>query len=654
MQGTTRRPWTFLAFGRIVVAAAMLLLALALPAQAAKKGAKHHASQRPVEAAWTQVRAALDQDAKPEAFDKAFRQLLIARDAEGIANLEAAGMVLAQKAVEALDAGADAAADRYAAAAIEVAPQAPEGYLVRSNVHWYSGQYPTAFEWFAKGAVVGMQHYWVGVTWVAYGVVVFWLASATTLLLLLVPGIVRTIKVMEHRGRELSRFRAPSWLLVGGCVAVLAMPVAAGLKLGWVVLIWSAFTWLGDPSRERKAQAVLLIVVLLVPFVLSPLFAVSTPRGGSVGAALEETAGGAFPPPVAMPQKPGEGTEVRNWLVPFALGNQAVREARYADGVAWYELSLKHGGDKVRINNNIAAALFKAGKVREAEHMFSEVAGTPQAPVETMFNLAKAQAQRFDFAAQRATIARAQSADPEGFVRVTAQGEKLGDGFVYLLGTSSNETRMLLLTETNGWHRFVAPLWRGLFAGVTPLLAPGLLVLILVLFTFVPRLLAGREVYDCDVCGVSTCHECMKFDHDMHLCGGCSEKLARTDGREADILALRGQFNRTTNRVGKVAMAFIPGARELTQGRYAVAGFHLMVVGFTLWWIGMLGTIPEWALGVSMQGWPAVRAAAAGLLLVYLLLAFMLLRMLSRRYERNMGGRRVLAAAAAEVSGSAG
>jgi len=125
-------------------------------------------------------------------------------------------------------AGATAAADRYAAAAIEVAPEAPEGYLVRSNVHWSSAQYPSAFEWFARGAVVGMKHYWVGVAWVAYGVVVLWLAAATTLLFLLVPGIVRTIKMVEHRGRELSRFRVPSWLLLGGCVAVLAMPVAAG------------------------------------------------------------------------------------------------------------------------------------------------------------------------------------------------------------------------------------------------------------------------------------------------------------------------------------------------------------------------------------------------------------------------------------------
>jgi len=632
----------------------MLLAALAVPAQAAKAAKKAEPAERKVEAAWTQVRATLVKGADPEAFEKAFRQLMIARDAEGISNLEAAGTVLAQRAMNELDNHAIAAADRFAEAAIQVAPEAPEGYLVRSNVHWKSSQYPSAFEWFFKGAVVGLKHYWVGVTWVAYGVVVLWLAAASTLLFLLIPGIVRTIKMVEHRGRELSRFRMPSWLLLGGCVAALAMPVAAGLKLGWIVLCWAAFTWLGDPSRERKVQVTLLIAILLGPFVVSPLFAVSTPRQGNVGAALAENAGGAFPPPLAMPKKPSDSTEVRNWLVPFALGNQAVREGRYLDAVSWYELAQRHGGDRVRIGNNIATALFKAGKVREAERMFGEVAVQPLAPVETLFNLAKTQAQRFDFASQRATIARAQGMDPEGFVRVTAQGEKMGDGFVYLLGTSGNETRMLLLTETQGWHRFITPLWHGLFGPVTPLLAPGLLVLSILLFIFVPRLLAGREVYDCDVCGVSTCHDCVKFGHDMHLCGGCAEKLGRTAGNEADIIALKGQFNRTTNRVGKVAMAFIPGARELTQGRYNVAGFHLMVVGFTVWWIALLGTIPEWALGVSMGGWPVVRAAAAALLAVYLFLAYLTLRMLSRRYERNRGGRRVLAAAAAEVSGAAG
>jgi hypothetical protein len=85
-----------------------------------------------------------------------------------------------------------------------------------------------------------------------------------------------------------------------------------------------------------------------------------------------------------------------------------------------------------------------------------------------------------------------------------------------------------------------------------------------------------------------------------------------------------------------------------------VAGFHLMVVGFTLWWIALLGTIPEWALGVSMHGWPVVRVTAGMLLVAYLLMAYLMLRILSRRYERNRGGRRVLAAAAAEVSGGAG
>jgi len=587
-------------------------------------------------------------------FSRAVDQLILARDAEGIANLESVALILSKRAREVMARGAHDKADLYAGAAIRVAPDSPEGYLVRSSVDWERGRYAPALDWFLKGSVTGMHHYFVGMAWMAYLAVVMWLAAATALLVLLVPGIVRTIKVVEHRGREVTRFGLPSWLLVAGCLALLALPVAAGEGVGWVVLVWTGFTWLGDSSRERKAQMALLLAILLGPFVLSPLIAMTAPRAGIVGAALAES-GGAFPAPLSVPNGPQAGTTPDNWLVPFAMGNQALRESRYVDAVHWYDEARRMGGDTVRITNNMGVTYFRAGREQDSAVLFKQAADVPGAPAEALFNLAKVQAQNLDFSAQRETFATAQLRDPEGFARVTRGAEPQGARFVYTLGTTGNEARLLMVTETRGWHRFMAPLWRSLFGPVVPLLAaPALLLVAVLMFMFAPRAFVGSEVYDCDVCGVSTCHACMKFGQSMHLCVRCSGKLAETAGRPEDVTALKGQFNRTTNRVGKVAMLLIPGSRELVQGRYTIAGAHLFVVAFGLWWIALLGTIPNWALGVTLPGWPVARLVAAALLLFYLALAFLLLRLLAKRYERGRHGRPVLAAAAAQISSGKG
>lgn len=577
-----------------------------------------------VQQAWKQVQAAADaHDAKR--FDKALQALIMVRDGEGIRNLEGVANTLNHWAQQALRQGDLPGAEQYTHAAVAVAPDAPEGYLLRSRVYWEEGSIPFGLSWFLRGSMVGMAHHWVGTAWLGYLAVVLWLSAATTLLLLLVHSLGESVKVFHHLSLEYSGFRVPTWLILPGLIAALAIPLAGPWAIGWGVVAWTLMSWLGDVARHRRMQMLLLIGVLLGPWIISPLLALTTYHSGPVEVALAESQGGFPLPGEDGATGSGKAALQKNWRVAFALGNKALRAGRYKEAIRYYQEAQGQGGDPVRLLHNTATAYYRAGNYKEAERIFQDLAQREKPTVETLFNLAQVQYQRFDFDDARTNADRAREIDPDAYTRIDGMTSVYGDKlYVVPVGFSSNDARLVMLSGGEGWAQFSAPLWRLLFGNVPVYVAPVVLLLLFLMSSLLPKAFAGRHVYECDVCKSSTCQDCIRFDYDLHLCAACSERIGRADDPKTEMASLGRHSAAFGTALWRILRRFLPGVVDLAHGRYGAACMHLLVVTFVLWWAVLLGTIPQWALSVDVGGWQPARMMAGMFLLVYVLMVFAL------------------------------
>jgi len=580
------------------------------PAQARPSGP---APTEGLGAAWVQVRRTAE--GAPSDFEAAVTALLGVREVEGLDNLETAGVALADWAGQAVVRGDAAAAERLSRAAVRVAPGAPEGYLVRARMYWSEGRPAAAAGWTARAAAAGLSHYWVGLAWLGYAVIVLWLAAATALAVLLAPGVVRGARTFHHLLREYAAFRvASAWVLLG-CLAVLALPLAAGWGLGWTVVLWAAVAWVGDPAPARRAQVLLLLTVLLGPWLCAPLMAPAKPPQGPVELALLEGRGA-----LAAADRPAPGdvpVAQDGWRVAFAFGNAALRGGAYDEAIAWYREAQAAGGDPVRLSHNIATAAFRAGRYEEAERRFKELAEGGTAPGRTWFNLGQAQSRRLDFDSARASFERARQADADLYVRVARTAGEQDDFFVVPFGMSNRDARAILLANGSGWGELAGPLWGFLFAGLAPWAAPLLLVAAGGLAWMLPRVLVGWRVYPCDVCRGSVCRECMQFVYDVHLCRACALRLGETRGTASDIAIMRDRHRRLGTPAGRLARRLVPGLYDMARGRHGRASLHLMALAFVAWGAVLLGTIPSWAVSTPLAGWPVARLAGTLVVLAH-------------------------------------
>lgn len=615
-----------------------LTLALCVLVVGTAHAAGQESSRMAVTAAWENVRDAVVSGQDLTSFDEAMSTLVQARDGEARDNLESASIALSQWAYKAVMGRDMAAADKYSMGAVELSPNTPEGYLVRSTMFWKDGDVISAAVWFSKAAAVGVQHYWVGLAWLSYGIIIFWIAAATTLLVFLVPSILYSIRAFQHMLQEFCYFKLPGWVVLAGLLALVAMPLAAGLNPGWVVLAWIFIAWMGDRSRDRHIQMFLLLVVLMGPWLCSPFMAATRYHSDPVEIALAESQGTVYESPGVVPDVDAMTADM-NWRVPFILGNIALRDGRYGEAAEWYEKAQALGGDPVRLTHNLASARFKQGKVAKAEELLKRVTSNPEGPVESWYNLGQVQSKRLDFVSARASFDQARAIDPDRYLRVTQMSADEGDFFVMPMGISGNEARAMVLSDTSGWAEFADPLWKFLFGNVPVMAAPGILVAIFILFWLLPRLMASHRIYHCDICSEDVCQECMRFDWDLHLCGNCIERIGETRGTKTDLAILRDRYQpRPRGRVIKKLLYLVPGIGQLEKGRFATACLHLLVVSYTLWWMILLGTVPQWALSVPLTEWPVARLGAAALLALYTLLALILFRI----GNRDTGGTPVL------------
>jgi len=552
--------------------------------------------------------------AKPADFDAALNTLISARDKQGLGNLEAASVALAQLGHQALNSGDIPLAGRYAAAAIKLAPQAPEGYLGLSAVHWSEGSYLAAFQGAFRGVLVGMQHYWVGMAWLGYLAVVIWLAAATAFVVLLWPSLLQGMRTFHHFVRELAFFRAPTWVTGAGVIALALLPIAAGVGPGWTALTWVTLAWLGDRSKLRRVQLFLLLLVLMGPWLCAPLLSVQEPVSGPVGAALAEGRGGFLidfehSATAWKPQAAG------SWRVAFALGNGALRSGDFDTAINWYRRSRELGGDPVRIDHNIATTHFRAGRVGEAERLYSNLAKSGSVPVLTLLNLGQVQSDRLDFDAARKTLARAQAAGSNRYLDAFQGGEGSVPQ-VIPFALTANDSRAILLGQMHGWDQFAAALWRVLFGALPVFFAPLLVFVVASLFWLLPNLMSKRRISPCDICHATVCPSCLMFMADLHLCRACGDRFAETQGTEVDVRMLRDRYGNRASELGHRLARWVPGLAALYGERFGVAGFQLFFGALLIWSAALMDTIPEWALGAPQDGWPVIRLA---LLVVFVL-----------------------------------
>jgi tetratricopeptide (TPR) repeat protein len=559
-----------------------------------------------IAAAWRRVQAAAE---APDGatFQEAVTALAAARDAEGLDNLETAAQALAGRAHAAVAEGDFARAGRLSRAAVRLAPGTPEGHLVRARMYWAEGRYPSAAAWALRGAAVGIAHPWVGLAWAGYLAIVFWMAAATALAVLLIPSLGKALRTFHHQVSEYAAFKVPAVFVAAAAVALVALPVAWGWGLGWTIVAWTLLAWAGDHARGRQVHLFLLLVVLLGPWLCAPFLAPSQPPGQVVELALKE-ATGAGPLEGAPAPDPSAGA-ASDWRVAFALGNAALRNGAYDEAVAWYRSARDEGGDAARLTHNVATAEFRAGHFAEAERMFRELADSGHATARTLFNLGQAQSRRLDFDGARASFDRAREADARDYLRVSAMVSTGNDFLVVPFGVSRGDLRALTVGHGGSWPEFAGPLWQFLFGGLSMAMAPVLLAALAALAWLLPALVTSRRVYACDVCRSSVCQECMQFIYDAHLCRRCVEKLAGTRGTLADVNMLRARRRPLARPVLRLAERVVPGLMDLRRGRFGRASFQLMLLAFVLWAVALLGTIPAWAVSVPIEGWPVTRLA---------------------------------------------
>jgi len=562
--------------------------------------------------AWRRVRDAAGA-AGPD-FQAAVTALVSARDAEGLDNLETSAQALAGWAHEAVAAGDFARAEPLSRAAVQVAPGTPEGHLVRARMYWSEGRYPAAAAWALRGAAVGIAHPWVGLAWAGYLAIVFWMAAATALVVLLVPSLAKAMRTFHHQVGEYAAFRVPSVFVGAAAIALVALPVAGGWGLGWTIVAWTLLAWAGDHARGRRVHLFLLLVVLMGPWLCAPLLAPSQPPGQVLEMALKEGTGAASAEGTPAPNLRADAAS--DWRVAFTLGNAALRRGAYDEAIAWYEAARREGGDAVRLTHNVATANFRAGRFDEAERMFRELADTGDAPARTLFNLGQAQSRRLEFDAARESFDRARQADAGDYLRVS-RVVGAGDTFpVVPFGISRSDLRALNLGHGGSFAEFAAPLWRYLFGTLSMAMAPVLVLALAALAWLLPALVTARRVYPCDVCRGSVCQECMQFIYDAHLCRRCVEKLAGTRGTLADVNMLRERRRPLARPAIRLAERLLPGLQDLRRNRYGRASFQLMLLAFVVWATALLGTIPAWAVSVPIEGWPVTRLAGALLVLL--------------------------------------
>lgn len=589
---------------------ACLLAAGVLPAGPARAGDTIHAA---LDATLT---AAGEADAAT--LDASLDNLIAARDGAGLASLEPAGIALARMGALALRGGATEQAGRLAKAAMTVAPDSPEGYLVASLAQWRAGAFGDAIGTGLTAARVGLGHYWVGTAWLGYMAIITWLAAASAFAILLIPGVWAGVRAGHHLLREMGRFGVPAWLTGGAALAVAAMPLAAGAGVGWVVLCWVILAWLGDASRSRRVQLVLLLAVLMGPWLCAPFLAVREPAMGPLRLAMAEGGGGVLATgPVPAP----EATATGDWRMAFALGNAALRDGGFDTAVAWYTRALALGGDVTRLEHNIATAHFKAGRTEQGERMFAQLAEGPGANVLTLFNLGQARSHRLDFESARAAFDRARQTDPDAYLKVMMVGGE--GGGVIPFPVTQGDARALLLSQSHGWERFAASLWEVLFGGIPVFLAPLVIFAAAGLFWLLPRLARRVRVGVCAVCATTVCPACMRFVGGMHLCPACGDDLMHARAGEVEVRMRRDRYGFRRVLPLRALARMIPGVPAMWRGNYGVAAMQLFVLAFGVWWMALLGTVPAWAVGVSLDGWPAARAVAGTLLALYVAIAYL-------------------------------
>jgi hypothetical protein len=584
-----------------VLSGACAALLLALPAAAALP----EAPPTGLSDAWAQVRAAASADPAGPAFGSAVDALVAARDAEGLDSLETAGAALADWAEGAVEQGRSGAAERLSRAAVRVAPGAPEGYLVRARMYWSDGNPLAAAGWTARAAGVGLAHAWVGLAWVGYAAIVFWIAAATAFAVLLAPSLAQGVRTFHHLAHEYAGFRIPSFLVMAGAVAVLALPIAGRWGVGWTVLLWTLVAWAGDAERDRRAQVLLLMVALMGPWLCAPFLAPSRPPSEPVEFALLEGRGALPAATESAPQVlPADDAD---WRVAFALGNAALRNGANDEAIAWYEQARAGGGDDERLTHNIATAHFRAGRFTQAERLFAKLAQDKRASARTLYNLGQAQSRRLDFDAARVSFNRAREADADVYLRVSNGGDEREDFHVVPFAMSNADARSMLLRNAGAWGEFAGPLWGVLFAGVPPWAAPLLMLGAGLMAWLLPRMLKGHRVHACDVCRGSVCPDCMRFVHDLHVCRACARSFGETRGTAADIHMMRDRRRHLGVPAWRVAERLVPGLLDLRRGRYARASMQVMFLSFVVWWAALLSTIPAWAVAVPVYGWPIIR-----------------------------------------------
>ena len=606
--GAPNRHWGF----RLFAALALICTVWISPAAA-------DTGRDSVAQAWDRLLAV---GSDPAAFTQQLDELLIERDLQGLGNLESAAIALAQMGADALSHDDTVNAQRFNAAAIAVAPVRPEGYLGQSAAHWAERDFISALSLAFNGAWVGMQHYWVGVAWLSYLAIICWLAAATTFVVLLVPSLLKGLRTVNHVFREAAFFRAPAWLTGAGVGAIAVLPVAAGVAPGWVALTWISLAWLGDDARQRRVQLLLLLLVLMGPWLCAPFLSVREPLNGPVGAALSEGRGG-FLPGESQLQADWNPQTAGDWRVAFALGNTALRNGHHDQALNWYRRAEELGGDPVRVGNNIATAHYQAGRAEQAEALYVQLSGTNPAPVLSLLNLGQVQSQRLDFEAARDTLARAQEVDSERYLKVMQAGSERSATVVIPYALSHGDSRAILLSQQQDWDQFASALWRVLFGAVPIFFAPLILFVVGTLFWMLPRLLRERRLDSCDICRTTTCPSCLLFVGDLHLCHACGDRMADTQVTEVEVRLARDRFADSGMHPGAWLARLVPGLSALGAGRYGAAGFQLFAGAFLVWWMALLGTIPEWALGVSQNGWPVARTAGLMVLAAYVFWSFL-------------------------------
>jgi tetratricopeptide (TPR) repeat protein len=414
-------------------------------------------------------------------------------------------------------------------------------------------------------------------------------AAFATVVILLVRSWPRlTHDLGEWAGRRFG----PGATLPATLIA-LALPLAAGLGPGWIVLWWAVVLYPYASPSERGILAVGLVVAALFPLLLATIGRENTIRRSPLYVAAvdleEQREDGAAEDGLRQASSVfDEDPDV--W---FLLGMYAQRAGDTARAVSSYARAVAADPKDYRAFVNRGNVRFDEGDYAEAIRDYTAAVERNPRAAEALYNL---------------SVARGESYDFQGQARAMAQARAVSESSVDEWSSRLTLSRVVPAAYTVGRARERIERWnaqsksrrlpgqlpsRGLVRALRSPATIGPLAALAAAFLW--AWWRGRRgvAAECLRCGRPFCYRCKRYGDPPLFCTPCVRLEIRRE--EADIDAHVQQTREVKRRVAwrdracRALSAFLPGTHAYFSER-SVRGFFVLL-GF---WFALAAAVIGW------------------------------------------------------------